>query len=115
MKKGKRKILRMMPLAMGLLCAGGPVLAVPALSSYEYAVNQQTGQVTGIVKDANGEPLIGVNVVEKGNVQNGSITDLDGRFKLNVGPNAVLVCSYIGYKTVEVPCQRAEEPYRYFA
>ena len=40
MKKGKRKILRMMPLAMGLLCAGGPVLAVPALSSYEYAVNQ---------------------------------------------------------------------------
>lgn len=88
MKKGKRKILRMMPLAMGLLCAGGPVLAVPALSSYEYAVNQQTGQVTGIVKDANGEPLIGVNVVEKGNVQNGSITDLDGRFKLNVGPNA---------------------------
>lgn len=103
MKKGKRKILRMMPLAMGLLCAGGPVLAVPALSSYEYAVNQQTGQVTGIVKDANGEPLIGVNVVEKGNVQNGSITDLDGRFKLNVGPNAVLVCSYIGYKTVEVP------------
>ena len=102
MKKGKRKILRMMPLAMGLLCAGGPVLAVPALSSYEY-VNQQTGQVTGIVKDANGEPLIGVNVVEKGNVQNGSITDLDGRFKLNVGPNAVLVCSYIGYKTVEVP------------
>lgn len=92
-----------MPLAMGLLCAGGPVLAVPALSSYEYAVNQQTGQVTGIVKDANGEPLIGVNVVEKGNVQNGSITDLDGRFKLNVGPNAVLVCSYIGYKTVEVP------------
>lgn len=78
-------------------------MAVPALSSYEYAVNQQTGQVTGIVKDANGEPLIGVNVVEKGNVQNGSITDLDGRFKLNVGPNAVLVCSYIGYKTVEVP------------
>lgn len=101
--KKEKKILRMMPLAMGLLCAGGPVLAVPALSSYEYAVNQQTGQVTGIVKDANGEPLIGVNVVEKGNVQNGSITDLDGRFKLNVGPNAVLVCSYIGYKTVEVP------------
>ena len=103
MKKGKRKILRAIPLAMGLLCAGGNVFAASsAFDSYAYSVEQQTHRVAGVVKDASGEPLIGVNVVEKDNAQNGSITDVNGRFELNVAPDAVLVCSYIGYKTVEV-------------
>lgn len=105
MKKEKEKLFRALPLAVGLLWASGNVLAVPVLAPYEYAVNQQTNQVTGVINDANGEPLIGVNVVEKGNTQNGSITDLNGKFNLNVSPNAVLICSYIGYKTAEVPVE----------
>ena len=105
MKKEKEKLFRALPLAVGLLWASGNVLAVPVLAPYEYAVNQQTNQVTGVINDANGEALIGVNVVEKGNTQNGSITDLNGKFNLNVSPNAVLICSYIGYKTAEVPVE----------
>lgn len=78
-------------------------MAVPVSAPVEYSVNQQTSQVTGVVNDANGDPLIGVNVVEKGNTHNGAITDMDGKFVLNVSPNATLVFSYIGYKPVEVP------------
>ena len=59
--------------------------------------------VTGNVKDANGEPLIGVNVVVKGTTL-GTVTDLDGNFTLgNVATNAILQISYIGYQTLEVP------------
>lgn len=103
MKKEKEKLFRALPLAVGLLLAGGNAVAVPVSASYEYSVNQQTSQVTGVVNDANGDPLIGVNVVEKGKTNNGAITDLDGKFTLNVSPNATLVFSYIGYKSVEVP------------
>ena len=78
-------------------------MAIPVSAPVEYSVNQQTSQVTGVVNDANGDPLIGVNVVEKGNTHNGAITDMDGKFVLNVSPNATLVFSYIGYKPVEVP------------
>lgn len=88
---------------MGVLLAGGNAFALPASVPTEYSVNQQTMQVTGVVKDGTGEPLIGVNVVQKGASNNGAITDIDGRFTLNVPANATLVFSYIGYKTVEVP------------
>lgn len=57
--------------------------------------------VSGTVKDKNGEPLIGVSVVEKGTT-NGMITDLDGNFSLSVsGPAAVLEFSYVGYNPVK--------------
>lgn len=57
---------------------------------------------TGLVKDATGEPIIGVNVLVKG-TSNGSITDLDGKFKLeNVSNKATLVFKYIGYITKEM-------------
>lgn len=55
-----------------------------------------------MVVDASGVPLIGVNVLEKGTT-NGTITDFDGKFTLNVSsPNAKLVISYIGYVSQEV-------------
>ena len=103
MKKEKEKLFRVLPLAVGLLLVGGNAMAIPVSAPVEYSVNQQTSQVTGVVNDANGDPLIGVNVVEKGNTHNGAITDMDGKFVLNVSPNATLVFSYIGYKPVEVP------------
>ena len=57
--------------------------------------------VNGKVTDISGEPLIGVNVFEKG-TSNGTITNVDGRFSLNVSSNSTLTFSYIGYKTQEI-------------
>lgn len=62
---------------------------------------QQQIKVTGTIVDKSGEPIIGANIVEKGTA-NGTISDLDGRFTLNVqSATSVLVVSYIGYKTTE--------------
>ena len=62
----------------------------------------QTGfPLEGVVKDMNGEPLIGVNVRIKG-TSSGAISDLDGRFTVRVKPGDVLVLSYTGYKTQEI-------------
>ena len=55
----------------------------------------------GQVVDSNGESIIGANIVEKGTA-NGTITDFNGKFSLKVAPNATLVISYIGYKTIEM-------------
>ena len=62
----------------------------------------QTKTVTGTVVDAAGIPVIGANVIVKGTT-NGTITDFDGNFSLDVPANAVLEISYIGYLTVETP------------
>ena len=59
----------------------------------------QAQEVTGSVSDATG-PLPGASVVEKGTT-NGTQTDFDGNFTINVGENATLVISYIGYSTYE--------------
>lgn len=58
--------------------------------------------VTGVVKDGGGEPVIGASVLEKGTTT-GTITDLDGNFSLNVSSQATLVISYIGYVAQEIP------------
>lgn len=55
-----------------------------------------------MVKTTTGEPIIGANVREQGKPSNGTITDLDGNFKLKVTPGATLEVSYIGYKTITV-------------
>ena len=57
---------------------------------------QQSQAVSGTVKDATGESLVGVNVVEIGTT-NGTITDIDGNYSLNVRANATLQFTYIGY------------------
>lgn len=62
----------------------------------------QARQITGVVKDPAGETIIGASVLEKGTT-NGTITDFDGNFSLSVaGDKAVLVISYVGYKTQEI-------------
>ena len=63
---------------------------------------KKTKQVSGRIVDANGEPLIGVSVLEKGTT-NGTITDFDGNYTLTVPENATLQFSYIGYKSTEMP------------
>lgn len=63
---------------------------------------QQAKTVSGVVSDSNGEPIIGANVLVKGTT-NGTITDLDGRFTLEVPAGATLQFSYIGFNTQEIP------------
>lgn len=73
--------------------------------NYIVITSQQTGavkKVHGVVKDVNGEPIIGANVVVKGNPSNGTITDLNGNFDLSVTSNTSLQVSYIGYNTQEL-------------
>lgn len=73
-----------------------------ATSSPVSNIPQQNGKVSGTVKDNTGQPIIGVNIMEKGTT-NGTITDTNGNFSLNVPPNATLIFSYIGYVPKEVP------------
>ena len=58
--------------------------------------------ISGTVVDDQGEAVIGASVVEKGNPQNGTITDFDGKFNIKVNQGATIVVSYIGYVTQEV-------------
>ena len=62
---------------------------------------QQTRKAVGVVTDKTGEAIIGANVIVKGTT-NGTITDMDGRFELDVPNNATLQVSYIGFNTQEI-------------
>ncbi|MDE6987410.1 MAG: carboxypeptidase-like regulatory domain-containing protein, partial [Bacteroides acidifaciens] len=62
-------------------------------------------KITGHVRDKNGEAIIGGNILVKGS-SIGTITDMDGAYSLKVPENAILVVSFIGYKTKEVPVGR---------
>ena len=70
------------------------------LSTIMYAQSE----ISGTVIDATGETVIGAMVKEKG-TSNGTVTDFDGNFKIKVNEGAILVISYIGYQTLEVPAQ----------
>ena len=61
----------------------------------------KAGKVEGKVVDSKGEPVIGATIQERGTT-NGSITDFDGNFTLNVGANAMLNISYIGYQSQNI-------------
>lgn len=69
------------------------------LSVSTYAQNVT---ISGNVKDATGEPIIGASVLEKGTT-NGTITDFDGNFSLTMPQSGILSVSYIGYKTQDIP------------
>ena len=97
-----KKLLCTVPLMAGALLTNTFVAQAAELGSESIAsIQQQTITVSGVVMGSDGEPLMGVNVVEKGTT-NGTITDLDGKYTLNVGPNAVLQFSYIGYVSSDI-------------
>lgn len=104
--KSKRKVLTR------LLCIGfiiGLPFHVVANDNVESPqVTQQQVLVSGIVSDPYGEPIIGVNVMEKG-TSNGSITDMNGEFKLTVQPGAILKISYLGFITQEVKVSESKK------
>lgn len=66
---------------------------------------QQSRKLTGIIRDNTGEPIIGANVIVKGTT-NGTITGIDGDFSLEMPESGILVISYIGYLSREVPIGR---------
>lgn len=89
-------------------------IAMPAFASQESpsvpsinATQQNAVTVRGSVKDANGEPIVGASIVEKGNTSNGSVTDLNGNYTLHVRRGARLVVSYIGFQSQEVPASQS--------
>lgn len=85
-------------------CGGAlPSLAASETSSSPKVENVQQNEVTvkGVVKDANGEAIIGASVIEKGNAKNGTVTDIDGNYTLKVKRGATLTISYIGYISQE--------------
>ena len=74
---------------------------VYAVQSIAMGIDQQL-QITGVVKDTNGEPMIGVTVMVKG-TGTGTITDIDGKYSVSVpGNKSVLTFSFVGYTTKEV-------------
>ena len=74
-------------------------------SSLEVTEQLQVQTVSGLVVAASGDPVIGASVVEIGTT-NGIITDMDGKFTLNVKPGATLRISFVGYQTQETKASK---------
>lgn len=92
---------RRYPLFGILFCCS--LLAANAAEAVAEKVWQSAVTITGQIKDGEtGEGLPGVTVLEKG-TSNGTVTDLEGKYKLKVSAEAVLVYSFIGYQTQEIP------------
>ena len=100
MKNGKLKKMKQMLLLSAFILVTGAGMANAATDypSPETTESQQSKiRITGTVVDQTGEPVIGANIIEKGVPANGTITDADGKFLLEVANNAVLQISFIGY------------------
>lgn len=96
-------MLLTLPATHGLASANlsASPLSARAVSGVQ-GVNQQTTRVQGVVRDASGEPLIGVSVREKG-TENAAITDMDGRFSLTLSnASSVVTFSYVGFQSLSM-------------
>ena len=100
--KSSRNLLYSVSLAILASGAIGNVQAASTMAGSEIvsSVNQEK-VLTGTVLDVNGEPIIGANVLVKGTT-NGTITDLDGKFSLNVPDKCIIQVTYIGYESQEL-------------
>lgn len=97
-----KKILTVVAISTLLLSSGNVIATQTTIDgSLRVTVQLQTQIVNGLVVDVNGEPVIGASVVEKGTT-NGGITDINGKFTLNVKPGSTLQISFVGYQTQEV-------------
>ena len=89
-----------------LLCISPQFAVADGLKQDAVTIMQQQNlKVSGVVTDEAGEPLIGVSVLVKGTTL-GNITDLNGRFSLDVPEGSISEISYIGYKTQSIKAQR---------
>lgn len=81
------------------------ILLFACLLSASPLLLAQQIRVSGSVTDKDGAPVVGAGVVQKGVPSNGTVTNVDGKFSINVPQGAVLTVSSIGYKDTEVPAQ----------
>lgn len=84
------------------VCVTLAVCMALLLNAPSLGAQNSTIKVKGVVNDVMG-PVIGASIVEKGNTGNGTITDIDGNFSLNVSSNSTLIVSFVGYKAQEIP------------
>lgn len=87
-----------------ILLSSTPLHVVGEVKTQAKSVNQSVLQervISGRLLDENGEPLMGVSILQKGTTI-GTTSDLDGNFTLKVSSNAMLVISYVGYNTQEI-------------
>ena len=84
------------------VCVTLAVCMALLLNAPSLGAQNSTIKVKGVVNDAMG-PVIGASIVEKGNTGNGTITDIDGNFSLNVSSNSTLIVSFVGYIAQEIP------------
>lgn len=87
----------------GLSAATSSFLSNPSITS----VQQTDGKISGTIVDAQGEPIIGANVMVKGTTI-GTITDFDGKYTLEAQTGSTLVISYIGFETLEVKAENGQ-------
>lgn len=85
------------------LCLTSAALPYSVYATDSVITNEvlQSSVIKGVVKDSNGEPLLGVNVIVKGTTI-GSVTDIDGNFSFEAPAGSTLVISYIGFKSEEI-------------
>ena len=105
-KRQAQKLCRLFPVAILLfLFLSVPLKGYSNEAFSSEGMQQNTVKVTGTVKDTNGEPIIGANVMVVGSAT-GVITDIDGNFTLNVPVGSKLKFSFIGYKEQVVPVKK---------
>lgn len=105
LQKGKIRLLTIAILGSSSLTSLAedlvPIKQMDVISETTESVLQEKKVVNGVVVDATGMPVIGANVMEKGTT-NGTITDMDGKFSLEVDKDATLIFSYIGFADQEI-------------
>ena len=105
-KRQAQKLCRLFPVAILLfLFLSVPLKGYSNEAFSSEGMQQNTVKVTGTVKDTNGEPIIGANVMVVGSAT-GVITDIDSNFTLNVPVGSKLQFSFIGYKEQVVPVKK---------
>ncbi|MDR0394370.1 MAG: carboxypeptidase-like regulatory domain-containing protein, partial [Tannerella sp.] len=98
-----KKLMNIMTLSAFLLITGTGITSARGGDSQATSESQQSKhRITGTIVDRTGESVIGANIVEKGATANGTISDIDGKFSLEVSSGATLTVSYIGYVTQEI-------------
>lgn len=97
-------------IAVGLFSFSPVDLLADTSSNNSANVQQERQNVSGVIKDANGEPIIGASVLAKG-TSNGAISDMDGHFSISVPAGTVLQISYVGYKTVDMTVKSGVNSY----
>ena len=92
---------KQLALLAALAIACGAPAGMTSLPSTGFTAEAQANKVSGVIRDAQGEPLIGATVKVKG-TNRGTATDVDGKYSINANRGDVLVISYVGSKPMEV-------------